>query len=796
MEKNDRIYVVIFLCSFSTLAYEVALTRIFSIALSYHFGFMIVSIAMLGIAASGTALSLYQKLRSPACVSYCTLLLGISITVSYLITNQIPFDPVKLSWSKAQLLYIVVYYLILSLPFFFTGLIIASTFSLWGQRAGLIYGADLFGAGAGSVAVLLCMSFAGPDKMVFILSSVALLAAFLAGGKIQKAVSISLISLNMAFLIIYPACAQLHISSYKGLPASLNYPGARHLKTYTSSYSRIDTFASPAARYAPGLSLKYLDALPEQTGLSVDGSELNAITPVSNKQSLGFLGYLPSALPYEIKQSAGYPAASADVLILDPKGGLQVLVAQYYRARTVCKVESNPDIVRIIRDEFGDFSGGIYQYNTWTGLGRSWLKSQNRMFDIIDMPLTGTAPAGSVGISEDYRFTEEAFREYLSHLKPDGILSISLFLLPPPRTELRILNTIMTSLETLGVKDPESHVMAIRSWGTMCMLVKRSPFTGKEIALLRKFSAERRFDLIFYPGITEQDTNVYLRMPSYDYPAVFKNLVNPETRVQSINEHVFDIAPVRDDAPFFHYYLKYENMMKIYRMAGSKWQYFIEEGYIIHAVFVQAALLGLLLVMAPAFSLSRRKNPLGFSQPLWFLLYFAFLGMGFMFVEVSFIHKVILLLGNPSYALATVIASILISSGAGSLISQKVQFFRSPFILPVLSFLIVAGGILFPSFSDLLMQYSLKVRIISVFFYLVPAGLLMGIPFPAGMRMLNEKNRAIIPWAWVVNGCFSVLAPVITILLAMSFGFRFVMWAGAGAYIAAFAVFLPLSKKQ
>jgi hypothetical protein len=544
------------------------------------------------------------------------------------------------------------------------------------------------------------------------------------------------------------------------------------------------------------LSLKYLDALPEQTGLSVDGSELNAITPVSNKQSLGFLGYLPSALPYEIKQSAGYPAASADVLILDPKGGLQVLVAQYYRARTVCKVESNPDIVRIIRDEFGDFSGGIYQYNTWTGLGRSWLKSQNRMFDIIDMPLTGTAPAGSVGISEDYRFTEEAFREYLSHLKPDGILSISLFLLPPPRTELRILNTIMTSLETLGVKDPESHVMAIRSWGTMCMLVKRSPFTGKEIALLRKFSAERRFDLIFYPGITEQDTNVYLRMPSYDYPAVFKNLVNPETRVQSINEHVFDIAPVRDDAPFFHYYLKYENMMKIYRMAGSKWQYFIEEGYIIHAVFVQAALLGLLLVMAPAFSLSRRKNPLGFSQPLWFLLYFAFLGMGFMFVEVSFIHKVILLLGNPSYALATVIASILISSGAGSLISQKVQFFRSPFILPVLSFLIVAGGILFPSFSDLLMQYSLKVRIISVFFYLVPAGLLMGIPFPAGMRMLNEKNRAIIPWAWVVNGCFSVLAPVITILLAMSFGFRFVMWAGAGAYIAAFAVFLPLSKKQ
>jgi hypothetical protein len=166
MEKQ-KIFFVIFLSSFSSLAYEITLTRIFSISLSYHFAFMIISIAMLGIGASGTVLSLFPGLKNPSHTPFESLLLAISIPASYLLSMAIPFDPVKLLWAKTQLLYIGLYYLVLSIPFFFTGLIIAKDFSSLSEKSGLFYGGDLLGAGAGSLIILFLMAITGPDQAVF-----------------------------------------------------------------------------------------------------------------------------------------------------------------------------------------------------------------------------------------------------------------------------------------------------------------------------------------------------------------------------------------------------------------------------------------------------------------------------------------------------------------------------------------------------------------------------------------------------------------------------------------------------
>jgi hypothetical protein len=107
-----QVFLVIFLSSFSTLAYEIVLTRIFSISLWYHFAFMIVSIAMLGLGASGTILSLFPRFRHPAHLGSYGLALGATLSASTLIANQIPFDPVALSWSGFQITYIGLYYLV------------------------------------------------------------------------------------------------------------------------------------------------------------------------------------------------------------------------------------------------------------------------------------------------------------------------------------------------------------------------------------------------------------------------------------------------------------------------------------------------------------------------------------------------------------------------------------------------------------------------------------------------------------------------------------------------------------
>jgi hypothetical protein len=781
---------------------------------------MIISIAMLGIGASGTVLSLYPKLRRLPNISIYSLLLGISISLSYLLANQIPFDPVRLSWEKAQLLYISLYYITLSTPFFFTGLIISTAFSSMSERSGLIYGSDLLGAGIGSIGILYLMTITAPEKAVFILSSIALTASFIISGKRLKIISLVLILLNISILLFQPRFIDLRMSPYKGLQVALRYPGGKHLKTYLSPFSRIDIFESPAVRFAPGLSLKYLDALPEQIGFSIDGGEINAVTvrkgdkvPLAKSPLMKFVGYMPSALPYEMGNPPESPhtplwkrGAEGDfkegmggldnVLILDPKGGLQVLIATYYGSKNIYKIESNPLLIKIIRDEFKDFSGDIYRDNTWPGLGRSWLKLGNPPipplakggeggFDIIDIPLTGTMPSGSFGIAEDYRFTVEAFREYINHLKPDGLLSINLFILPPPRIELRLINTIIAAMEELGIKGIEKHIVAIRSWGNICMLVKKSPFTSNEIEAVKKFSRDKRFDLIHYPGIKEEETNIYVKMPSNEYFAAFKNILNPEARKEFINNYIFDIRPVHDENPFFHYYLKLKNIKEIYKIMGEKWQYFIEEGYILPVVFIQVLFLGLVLIVLPAFSRKQKNNN---DRGRGFLPYFAFLGIGFMFVEISLIQKIILPLENPSYAVAVVLTSILISSGIGSLLSYRSKWLKSSYVAIVISFLIILYSMLLPAISDVISPYHMPIKIILVFFILMPLGLLMGIPFPTGLKILGERNELLIPWAWAINGCLSVLAPIMTIMLAMAMGFKVVLWLGAVAYIIAFIV--------
>ncbi len=807
MAKYPKIFLVIFLCSFASLAYEISLTRIFSITLWYHFAFMIISIAMLGIGASGTLMSLYPKLKDMSHIGLYSLLLGISISLSYLGASHIPFDPVKLSWSEVQLFYIGMYYMILSIPFFFTGLIIATTLASLSEKAGLFYGADLLGAGIGSVGVIFFMTVSLPDTIVFILSIFALTGAFIAGGKRLKIISLILILCILAVVSLRPDFMKLKMSPYKGLQMALRYPGAEHLKTYVSPFSRIDTIKSPAVRYAPGLSLRYLEALPEQIGFSIDGGELHAITEDNDRVSLTFLSYLPSALPYVISSPSLYHRGIeglSDVLIIDPKGCLQCQIAQHYGFTHIYKIESNPLLVDIMKKDFNEFSDGVYDQNTWSGNGRAWMRTHGMSFNIIDIPLTGTTPSGTFGIAEDYKLTVEAFREYFRHLTPNGMISINLFIIPPPRTELRILNTALAAMKKSGIADQEmrQHFAALRSWGSICILIKKSPFASHEIDAVKRFARDRRFDLIYYPGIQEDETNIHVRMPTNEYFTTFQKILNTKTREAFIDGYIFDVRPVHDENPFFHYYLKLRNIKEIYALMGEKWQYFIEEGYILPVAFLQVVGFSLILILLPAYKNRterahvKERTSGNDRAGIMLLPYFAFLGTGFMFVEVSLIQKMIFPLENASYAFATILTSLLMSSGVGSLCSYRIKVLRSSSVTVVLSLLIIIYSLFISSVSDIVSLYPIPLKILLVFFIFMPLGLFMGIPFPAGLKILGEKRESLIPWAWAINGCCSVLAPILTVMLAMVVGFKTVLWLGALTYLMAFITLQIFLRKQ
>jgi hypothetical protein len=290
-------------------------------------------------------------------------------------------------------------------------------------------------------------------------------------------------------------------------------------------------------------------------------------------------------------------------------------------------------------------------------------------------------------------------------------------------------------------------------------------------------------------------------MRGNEYFAAFRSLIDPATRTQFMEEYLFDIRPVSDEKPFFHYYLKLRNIRDIHRVMGEKWQYFFEEGYLLPLLFLQVLAISVVLVLLPLVSLKREEKKTGdmsreaakiakkkSGDALLPLTYFALLGLAFLFVEIAVIQKMVLALENPAYAASTVIASVLIGSGMGSLMSERIKGLRSYGVLIVLAALILVYSSALPPVIAKISWNPMIVKVILAFIIVLPVGLLMGIPFPLGMSVLGRTEPSLIPWAWAVNGCFSVLSPVLATMVALTFGFRVVLIAGAGMYLFAYLI--------
>lgn len=772
---NLRLYIAIILFSSSALAFEISLTRIFSIALSYHFAFMIITIAMLGIGLSGTILSLYPILRRGKNIPIYGVFLGLSMSLSFIISKRLPFDPFRFPWDKTQFIYIVIYWLLISLPFFFFGLCISTILSVKSEKSGYLYASDLIGAGTGSIVIFMLMKGMPPEKAIVLISFLSFTGSFLIATGINKIIPLSAMILNLIFLLSH-GLTTLKISPYKGLELALKYPKAEHLKTFYSPFSRIDLFKSPAIRYAPGLSLTYLDPLPYQIGISIDCGDISAVTVYGNRKELRFLEYLPSALPYEL--------AKKDVLIIEPKGGLEVLLANYYGSKNIFKVEIDPLLINVVKRELGDISPGIFDINTHQGSGRAWIKSTQRYFDLIDIPFMSLFHPGTFGIGEDYRFTVEAFESYLKALKKDGLLSITLFITPPPRMELRIMDTLIEAAERIGLKEIHRSTAVIRTWDTVTIIVKKSAFEEEELQKIRAFLNKRRFDIVYLPGVKEEETNRFIRMDKNEYFIAFKSLLTPGMRKIFKTTYAFDISYVTDNSPFFYYFINMKKLKEIYHIMGKKWQFFIEEGLLPFFLLIPIVPFGLLIIIMPALSIKKRP-------PFYPLVYFSMIGIGFMFVEVTLIHRMVLLLENPSYAFATVLTSLLLWSGIGSMLSQKMDKLRITLVPAVLFITVIFYNyFVLTVLLDQLHHLSITYRIIAIFFSLSVLGLLMGFPFPSGIKRLGAQSPDMIPWAWAVNGFFSVLSPILAMILAISMGFEQVLLIGAIAYLI--ASFLPL----
>ncbi|UCE19774.1 MAG: hypothetical protein JSV84_05385 [Gemmatimonadota bacterium] len=772
------VYAGLFFISAATLIFEITLTRVLAIAQWHHLAFMVISIAMLGFGASGTVLSLFPSLLkrdSGTFLSVTGIIFSLSSVGSFALVNAISFDQFLILWEPRQSLCLAMYYLCLTIPFTASGLAVGFLLAKKAKDVSRIYFFTMVGSGAGCILAV-CFAPLGAPLVIVCASLIGTVAAVLFSLRSCKMLSVATpILLLLSVLVFIRLPLTITMTPYKDLQVQLRFPQTNVVATLWNAFSRIDVIEGPAVRYAPGLSYRFQDTLPRQLGITWDGDGLTPLTEYEgDPDRLKFTDFLTSSLAYHLQDRP-------KVLVLGVGGGLDVLSAVYHRAESVTGVEINPLLIEILTEKYRHRTGDIFQTSNVELIvdeGRTFLRRSPEHYDVIQISLLDSqtsAAVGAYGLSENYLYTVEAFREYLKRLTRDGILSITRWLLLPPRDCLRLCTIGLTALEETGVQRPEQHIALIRSWGTSTFLLKRSPLSSDEIVCLKQFCRERGFDLIAYPGIGEEEVNLYNQLPEPYYYQYVSNLVNPSKRSSFLSDYLLDIRPTRDDRPFFHHFLKWRNLKKLYHTVGERMESFILWGDVtLMAVLGQAIFFSLVFIVLPLW-IVRTRGRFGLQKriPAAMLVYFLCLGFGFMFVVIVLIQKFILFLGRPVYALSVILFSVLVFSGCGSLASSKLGF-RAKIFVPFLSIVIIAYLIVLSPLFHVCLGQSLTLRIVISVILLAPLCFIMGFPFPLGIRTLNSICPASIPWAWGMNSCSSVVGSIVAGAVALYFGFSVV----------------------
>ncbi len=775
-------YASLALLSAAALAFEITLTRLFSVTQWYHFAFLAVSVALLGYGASGTALSLVPRWARPPTnrrASILSVLFAIGVVGAYLSLNHLPFDSYRIAWERIQLLYLVLYYLALTVPFFCAGLVTGLLLTAHPDQANRLYAANLLGSALGGLVPVLFLPLVG-EGTVLAIAALGLLAALvfhlqspgLADGSSPRFPRLLLLAASCVLLILSwfpPTLFQLQLSPYKGLSQVLRFPDAEVIWQRWNAFSRVDRVASSAIRSAPGLSLSYPGELPAQDGVFVDGDDLSPVLKTADVQ--GFTDFLPAALPHRLR-----PGGRS--LVLEPKGGLDVRVALDQAVASVVAVESNPLLV--------DAAGIVYD-DTRVRIaieeGRSYARRSDELFDVIHLSLSDSyrpVTSGAYSLGERYDLTVEAFEDYLARLRPDGLLAVERWLQLPPSEMLRAGATAIEALRRAGVTDPGDQLVVVRDWQVGLVLIKNGPFKPAELVAIRTFCRERSLDLVAMPGLAEAEANQYniLDEPVY-YRAFRQLLADPEVLYAN---QTYNVRPPTDDKPFFFHFFKWDQAQVVLQQLGKTWQPWGGSGYFVLVALLGVAVVtsGILILLPLAFQKGTAGEGKGLKGKV--LLYFGLLGLGFLFVEIPLMQRFILFLGQPIYAFASVAAAILLFSGLGSLLAPRLSI---RWTLPLLVVAILLYPLGLPVLFQALLGAPLAVRLLATTLCLAPLGLLMGTAFPSGLAWLQERAPGLVPWAWAVNGCTSVLASVLAAMIALSAGFSWVLAAAAISYAGA-----------
>ena len=775
--------------------------RLFSIVQWHHFAYMMISLALLGYGVSGAFLMLLQRtLLQRFATSYILnlALFGFCSVTCFLFAQHIPFNAEEILWDPRQSVWLLCTYLLLAVPFFFAANAIGLALIYYRDRLSRIYAADLLGAGLGSIGILLLLFVVLPVQALTVLGLLGIGAALIAAWELRQGLTVAWLLLPLAaVLLLMPAnWTTLQVSPYKGLSQTLLVKDTRIIAERSSPLGLLSVVESPTIplRHVPGLSLNATTAPPAQLGVFTDSDGLSVISHYNgDRQTLAHLDQLTSALPYHLR-------AVNRVLILGAGGGADVLQALYHQTTNIDAVELNPQFARLVSTDYADFAGHLYQQPGVTlhiAEARSFVSGSPGHYDLIQVSLLDSFSASASGqyaLSENHLYTTESLAESLQKLAADGYLSITRWIKLPPRDTLKLFATGIAALRASGVTEPGQQLILIRGWQTSTLLIKNGIVSAQDLEKIRTFCAARSFDVAYYPGLTRAESNRYNRLRDAWFHDAAVALLE-ERGERFLDDYKFNLHPSSDDQPYFFHFFKWRTLPEVMQLRERGGAPLADAGYLVMvATLAQAVIASLLLILLPIWIYQRRINPVKQGvRRIRVMGYFFILGLAFLFIEIAFIQKFLLFLHHPLYAIAVVLSSFLVFSGLGSAWLGRVSpGSRSRLLSQAITGIVVLGTLYLLSLGSLLEQLASLpdvMRILICAVLIAPLAFCMGMPFPLGLARLAEYAPDLIPWAWAINGCASVISAVLATLLAIHLGFATVIAMALVLYALAQWVF-------
>jgi len=848
--SRDRLalYLAVGLGAGAVIALQIDIMRVFAVGNWTHFGSLVVSLAMLGFGLTSAVMSVAKNWFSRHWRLAAGLGLGLMGPLAVganLYIQQLGFNPIYLvsdphqKWKLAQI------FVASLIPFLGGAVFLGSIFLKSNKTFGRVYFADLAGSGLSGLVFLGAM-YVFPPVDLIAAPLLLWLAACVAFSFLPRA-RLTLIPFGLAALVAFGGhfvaapmlgYSRLAVNDYKGASYARRLPEAKKVYESYSPFGFLEAYTTSYLHFAPGLSDNAGFNLPEMPanaymGLYIDSDgPIGVMRHLSAKES-AYFRFLPMYYPYVIKKAP-------KTFITQFGGGISTEVALATGSKDVTVAEGNRAILAAFRDPvFKTFTDDVLsKVRVIDYEGRHFLQQTKEKFDVIDLSLadsTGLSNPGGFAVVEKFAYTQEAMETYMRALADGGVLAVTIWNKEePPKSVLKLYATMAAASRALdGDKMADSFFVSSSYLSTATVLYKRGGFSADEIAKLRKHTHDMSFDEIYSPGLfydgseTDRTLSGYVAQffsapingpPGSDQtasadPTAPDDAVPPGGPTEGVlpsvvmgrlawhsfldgdwpkiaDRYVFDTRKLTNDAPYFAAYVKTKDLPAVFSDADRLEPLQDEWGYLlIWATLAIACATAAVLLVIPVIwgwrSIFSKTPGKALS-----VVYFACLGAGYIMVEVGLIAHFVMALGNPTVSASILITGMLVFSGLGALISERILPYSRvvmPAIFIAIAALLAGYALYLNQALDAIGALPYLARLLLCFVFIAPPAFLMGFPMSTAMTTLGRLGKEhLFIWAWGVNGCFSVIGAAAAPVIATNYGL------GAVIEIAAFAYFLAL----